>query len=102
MVLMIGPWSRFDRRHSRQASVEVRPRKYRRELRTTTAIQVAAELNRPSRDLKAAPAKRSAYRRHLTGDRPRCSDPVDHQLWTSDRYAYHLVALRFTTCRGLG
>ena len=30
---------------------------YRRELRTTTAIQVAAELNRASRDLKAAPAK---------------------------------------------
>ena len=41
-------------------------------------------------------------RRLLTGDRPRCSDPVDHQLWTSDRYAYHLVALRFTICRGLG
>ena len=26
-------------------------------------------------------------RRLLTGNRPRCSDPVDHQLWTSEHQA---------------
>jgi hypothetical protein len=43
-------------------------------------------------------ATQQLNRRLLTGNRPRCSDPVDHQLWTSEDQRDRDIAS--TWCKG--
>jgi hypothetical protein len=43
-------------------------------------------------------ATQQLNRRLLTGDRPRCSDPIDHQLWTSEHQQDRDLAAKW--CQG--
>jgi hypothetical protein len=42
-------------------------------------------------------ATQQLNRRLLTGDRPRCSDPADHQLWTSEHQQDQDLAAKWCT-----